>query len=91
LKHNTNDHPELEIRRLESKGVERRYLVRDNGPGIPEELLGTIFTPFTKGKATGESGIGLSIVERIIKAYDGEIKVYNDNGACVEFTLRSVE
>ncbi len=91
LKHNSNEGPVLEVHLLESRGVERRYLVRDNGPGVPEELLETVFMPFSKGKATGETGIGLSIVERVVKAYKGEIKAYNDNGACFEFTLRSME
>jgi PAS domain S-box-containing protein len=91
LKHNSNDNQVMEIHLLASEGPERRYLFRDNGPGIPGSLLDTVFTPFVKGKATGESGIGLSIVEKIVKAYDGEIKAYNDDGACFEFTLRSVE
>lgn len=63
-----------------------RYLVRDNGPGIPPEALGELFEPFFKGEAGG-TGIGLSIVEKVVSTYGGQIRAYNDNGACFEFTL----
>jgi signal transduction histidine kinase len=47
--------------------------VSDNGPGIPEDIAGNIFTPFvTSGKVTG-TGLGLAIVKQIIEAHDGEI------------------
>jgi len=64
-----------------------RYLTRDNGSGIAPEYLGRIFLPFVKGK-TGETGIGLTTVEKIVAVYGGEIRAYNDNGACFEFTLK---
>ena len=47
-----------------------------------------IFILFTKDKEKGETGIGLSIVERMVKVYGGDIRAYNDNGACFEFTLK---
>jgi len=42
--------------------------------------------PFSRGKA-GDTGIGLSIVERIARVYGGQVKAYNDSGACFEFSL----
>lgn len=39
----------------------------------------------------GDTGIGLSIVRRIVEAYGGWIRVYNDAGACFEFLLRDFE
>jgi PAS domain S-box-containing protein len=87
LKHNASESPRLEIKLLDKSAGMLRYLVRDNGPGIPEEILGKIFVPFTRGGATGETGLGLSIVERVVKSYGGEIKAYNEGGACFEFTL----
>ncbi len=78
---------EVEVSSLgEDKDGAYRYLVRDNGPGIPPEALGELFKPFFKGEAGG-TGIGLSIVEKVVGTYGGQIRAYNDNGACFEFTL----
>jgi signal transduction histidine kinase len=63
------------------------YLVRDNGPGIPEEELGKIFLPFFRG-GTGDTGVGLAIVDKVVRLYNGEIDAYNDSGACFRFVLR---
>ena len=84
--------PVVEITRLEMDEASgaSRYLVRDNGPGIPEEHLDDVFIPFFKGKS-GDSGIGLAIVDKVVKVYRGEVRAYNDNGACFEFTLRDFE
>ena len=87
LKHNTGDRPVLEIRLVEGEGAKKRYLVRDNGPGIPEEVLEEVFSPFAKGIETGGTGLGLAIVKKIVEADGGEVRAYNDGGACFEFTL----
>lgn len=87
INYNDNPEPSLEIRALPDDGTgAHRYLVRDNGSGIPEDLLEEIFVPFSRGKA-GDTGIGLSIVERIARVYGGQVKAYNDSGACFEFSL----
>lgn len=79
--------PVIEIRLLEpAEDGAHRYLVRDNGPGIPENLIEGIFVPFAKGKG-GHTGIGLSIVQRLAEVYDGRISVKNDGGACFELVL----
>jgi PAS domain S-box-containing protein len=88
IRHNDSESPTIEIKLLESyvPGV-NRYLVRDNGSGIPPEDMERIFTPFFKNRPGG-SGIGLSTVEKIVKLYGGEIRAHNDGGACFEFTLQ---
>jgi signal transduction histidine kinase len=88
IKYNDSEGAEIGIYPVHAAGdSENWFHVRDNGSGIPEEDLDNIFTPFFKGE-TGETGIGLSIVEKILRIYHGDIRVYNDDGACFEFTFR---
>jgi len=47
----------------------------DNGPGIPEEIKDSLFTPFTTiGKKSG-TGLGLATVQNIVSAHSGKIAV----------------
>ena len=87
VKHNDSDRPVIEIRSLGARRDAHRYLVRDNGSGIPAEDLEKIFIPFFKGRP-GSTGIGLSTVENILSVYGGSIRAYNDEGACFEFLIR---
>ena len=48
--------------------------VRDNGPGIPEDLVEEIFVPFFTTKNTG-TGIGLSLSKQIMRLHKGTIQV----------------
>ncbi len=60
--------------------------VKDTGIGIPEVNLEHIFTPFFTTKDDG-SGLGLSVVHRIIAEHEGEIEVRSVEGEGTEFTL----
>ena len=61
--------------------------ITDNGPGIPKEILSRIFDPFFTTKKVGEgSGIGLDIVQNVIKKHKGEVKVDSIKGK-TEFTI----
>jgi signal transduction histidine kinase len=60
--------------------------VRDNGPGIPEEIMGNIFIPFFTTKTEG-SGIGLSLSRQIMRVHGGSISVRSKPGETI-FTLR---
>lgn len=87
LKHGKHDSPVIEVFRVGGDEEGRPvYLVKDNGPGIPEGDLEKVFQPFFKGKG-GETGIGLATVERIVKVYGRDISAYNDRGACFKFSL----
>ena len=91
LKHGGIDNLVIEITYLKSKDGTHKYLVRDSGTGIDEEIIDKIFVPFIKSNKTGETGIGLSIVDKLVQVYGGEIKTYNDNGACFEFVLKDYQ
>lgn len=54
--------------------------VNDNGPGIPESELESVFEPFKQGDAargSEGSGLGLAIIKRIIDMHDGKVKLEN--------------
>jgi len=90
IKHNDSPEPVVQVRRLGGfGGFGHRYAVKDNGSGIPEADLRNIFLPFFKGE-TGETGIGLAIVEKIVKLYGGTIRAYNNGGTTFEFFIRDM-
>ena len=63
----------------------------DNGPGIPQEKIETIFEPYVTTKPKG-TGLGLAIVKKIIEEHGGAIWVdtaYND-GAGFIFRLPAI-
>jgi len=87
VRHCESENPVLEIKKIDDEGRVHSFQVRDNGEGISGDVLADIFVPFVKSSSKGDTGIGLSIVEKIVKTYGGEIVAYNDNGAVFEFTL----
>lgn len=68
--------------------------VRDNGPGIPSDILEHVFLPFVTTKPAGVgTGLGLSICHRIVTKLGGEIAVESDpeQGTTVRVTLPAAE
>lgn len=66
--------------------------VTDDGPGIPEADLASLFEPFfrvdrSRSKKRGGYGLGLSICKRILEAHGGSITVRNNPGRGATFTL----
>jgi two-component system OmpR family sensor kinase len=60
--------------------------VRDDGPGIPAEVLPHVFERFSRGDharspSSSNAGLGLSIVQAIIEAHGGRISVTSEAGA----------
>jgi two-component system, NtrC family, nitrogen regulation sensor histidine kinase GlnL len=49
------------------------FCVRDNGPGVPDDLLPHLFDPFVTTKPTG-SGLGLALVAKIVGDHGGIIE-----------------
>jgi PAS domain S-box-containing protein len=68
--------------------------VCDTGKGISEESLSHIFDPFYTTKPAGSGiGMGLSVVDAIVRAHHGEIKVSSlpGEGACLELSFPYVD
>jgi signal transduction histidine kinase len=63
--------------------------VDDEGPGIPEEMLGRVFTRFWRGNRRGGTGLGLYIVKGVIEAHGGTVSVGRSpaGGARFRFTV----
>ena len=75
------------------EGERLHFAFRDNGVGVPEELLGQIFEPlYTSDKGRKVSGLGLSICQSIVKAHGGSIHAENapQGGLMVTFSLPCV-
>jgi signal transduction histidine kinase len=71
--------------------VERRdgrimIAVADTGRGIPPEERGRVFEPFFSRKPGG-TGLGLTIVRRIVAAHGGHIDIQSEPGRGTRFTI----
>jgi len=75
--------------RSEVRSADVLVSVRDNGPGLAAETLGTLFTPFQTTKPHG-LGIGLTIARSIVDAHGGTLEARNhpEGGATFEVTLQ---
>ncbi|NWG87856.1 MAG: HAMP domain-containing protein [Hydrogenophilaceae bacterium] len=75
---------------LGKNGVELR--IGDSGPGFPEHLLSRLFEPYATTKPKG-TGLGLTIVKKIVDEHRGVIDVRNaqPHGACITITLPVME
>jgi two-component system sensor histidine kinase/response regulator len=62
--------------------------VRDDGPGIPAEVLPKIFQPYFTTKAPGKgTGLGLAIVHRLLKEARGCLHVHSKAGEGTSFSI----
>jgi PAS domain S-box-containing protein len=77
----------------ESSGDNVQVLVSDQGPGIPEDEIESIFEKFVQSRNTktgaGGTGLGLAICSEIIACHHGRISASNaaDGGAIFAFTI----
>jgi signal transduction histidine kinase len=66
--------------------------VRDEGPGIPERELHNVFEPFyrleaSRNRATGGTGLGLTIARNIAQTHGGDISLHNHAEGGLEAVL----
>lgn len=87
IKYNTHAEPIIDIRFSESDEY-YHFAVADNGPGIPAKYQEDIFDLFKTAKSNNNSGtgIGLSIVKRLVKKLHGEIELTSSAGG-TQFTF----
>ena len=76
----------MEISTVKANGVVR-IRVCDEGPGIPSDIVNSIFEPFvTKGKPGG-TGLGLAISKKLIEDHKGSITVKSEEGEGTTFVI----
>lgn len=66
------------------------FCFKDEGIGIIEEDMEKLFEPFYRSSNVGDihgTGLGLTIVDKAVKAHNGSIKVYNNTGAGTTFKV----
>jgi two-component system sensor histidine kinase VicK len=85
-----SDHIEISLTELDDEAV---IHVRDFGIGIPEDLQPYIFDRFSKARRNGvrgeaSVGLGLSIVQQIVRKHNGEIEVSSTEKSGTTFAIR---
>lgn len=70
----------------------------DNGKGVPEDKLSSLFVQFWRGDESrssrsggGGSGLGLNIVKHIVEMHGGSVSARNANGLVIDILLPALE
>jgi len=88
----TPDGGRVEVSLAEREGW-ATITVRDNGRGMPAELIPHLFDPFVRGQTTidrrtGGLGVGLTLVQRLVELHEGRVSATSDGpGAGSEFRV----
>ncbi|HZY62806.1 MAG TPA: ATP-binding protein [Edaphobacter sp.] len=91
----TRPNTAVEISLVISSAAEVMLVIRDYGPGVPEDQINEIFKPFYRASSpqdsdSGGAGLGLAITQRIVLLHGGHVRATNDpkgGGLRVEITL----
>ncbi|HZE83126.1 MAG TPA: hybrid sensor histidine kinase/response regulator [Puia sp.] len=87
LDHKVAD-PRIDISAIAgAAGKQLQITIHDNGPGIPPDIMKTLFEPFITKQKSGGTGLGLAIVKQYITAHGGDIRVENNKGALFTISL----
>ncbi len=61
--------------------------IADTGPGLPEKARAHLFEPFTGGVRTGGAGLGLAIVNELVRAHGGHIELVASGSSGTHFRI----
>lgn len=78
--------PQVQVSARLVRGGRLRIEVADNGPGVPDALVGSIFTPFFTTKKHG-SGIGLAMVRQLVHGNGGSVRYAKPVGVGARFVI----
>lgn len=86
-------HVEVFLSREEPEGAGSeegwaRVEVRDNGPGVPEEMRREIFKPFVSTKGSKGTGLGLPVSRKIAQEHGGDLWLMENEPNGCRFVLR---
>lgn len=74
IRHNDKDEPHVQVA-VEEDGELVRFRVSDNGPGIPDDEKQAVFERGNKSDHSQGGGLGLYIVDMLVRSYGGDIWV----------------
>ena len=88
----THDGGHIRIDVQKSDKGELELMVQDDGIGIPADKIGTLFTPFTQvenimTRAHTGSGLGLSLVKRLVELHGGHVEMTSTEGKGTTVTV----
>ena len=72
---------------IEEKEGSIRFVIEDNGKGIPEEIREGLFEPFVSSGNKKGTGLGLAIAKRIVELHNGTISFASEIGKGTEFVI----
>ena len=93
--HREGEEPRVRVSaRAEGSGSRRRVVIEvsDDGPGVEPAEREAIFEPFVRGRAAVAAripgtGLGLSLVRRVVEAHGGRVEVRNADGRGARFAV----
>ncbi|NHZ96441.1 sensor histidine kinase [Massilia sp. CCM 8734] len=78
--------PQVTVSAKLARGGRLRIDVCDNGPGVPDDVIADIFTPFFSTKSKG-SGIGLAMVRQLVHRNGGAVRYARSIGGGARFII----
>jgi len=89
VKYGEPDDCRIEVRASVRDNDTMRIEVVDSGPGIPADMLDTIFLPYVRGPTAGRQGLGLGLatVKRLVDAHGGSVSVHSEIGCGSTFAF----
>ncbi|MGH8442162.1 MAG: ATP-binding protein, partial [Nevskiaceae bacterium] len=76
----------IEVRPLPPAGAEAGFEVRDNGPGMSDDVRARIFEPYFT-RRPGGTGLGLTFVQRVVQEHRGRVTVDSAPGLGTAFRI----